>query len=115
MLAAIENTTLLDDVFLEDATTMALETHVASLASHAAGLFVPSGTMGNQLAIRTHLTRPPHSILCDSRAHILQYEAGGIANLSGTLVKSVTPSNGVYLTLEDIQKNVELSEDVHLC
>jgi threonine aldolase len=71
--------------------------------------------MGNQIAIRTHLTRPPHSILCDSRSHILQYEAGGVASLSGALIKGVTPSNGVYLTLEDVQRNVELSEDVHMC
>src|SRR6266487_4670573 len=115
MLAATVNTTLRDDVFLEDPTTIALEAHVASLTSHAAGLFVLSGTMGNQIAIRTHLMQPPHSILCDSRAHVLHYEAGGVASLSGALIKGVTPSNGVYLTLEDVQRNVELSDDVHMC
>lgn len=115
MLAAIQNTTLQDDVFQEDKTTNDLQTYVASRTSHEAGLFVLSGTMGNQLAIRTHLTQIPHSVLCDYRAHIIAYEAGGVASLSQAMVSGVVPSNGVYLTLEDIQKNVVLSDDIHGC
>src|SRR6187402_826542 len=115
MLAAIQNTTLLDDVFQEDPTTNSLESHMASLTQHEAALFVLSGTMGNQLALRTHLTQPPHSVLCDYRAHILQWEAGGVATLSGALVKGVVPKNGVYLTLEDIEKNVILGDEIHTC
>jgi threonine aldolase len=113
MLAAIQNTTLLDDVFLEDPTTNDLEAHMASLTSHEAALFVLSGTMGNQLALRAHLTQPPHSILCDYRAHILEWEAGGVASLCGALVRGVVPSNGVYLTLEDVKKNVKLGDEIH--
>lgn len=71
MLAAIQNTTLLDDVFREDPTTISLEEHVAQLTGHEAGLFVTSGTMGNQLSIRSHLAQPPHSILADRGSHIL--------------------------------------------
>lgn len=115
MLAAIQNTTLLDDVFKEDPTTNDLESYLASRTAHEAALFVLSGTMGNQLAIRAHLTQPPHSVLCDYRAHILEWEAGGVAALCGALVKGVVPSNGVYLTLEDIMKNVVLGEDIHSC
>jgi threonine aldolase len=115
MLAAIANTTLQDDVFLEDKTTNNLESHIASLTSHEAGLFVLSGTMGNQIAIRSHLTQIPHSVLCDYRAHILEYEAGGIASLSQAMVKGVVPRNGVYLTLEDVEANVILSDDIHKC
>lgn len=77
MLAAVQTCTLLDDVFEEDQTTKDLESHVAALAGKEAGLFVVSGTMGNQLALRSLLTQPPHAVLCDHRAHIIHYEAGG--------------------------------------
>ncbi|KAJ2900765.1 threonine aldolase [Zalerion maritima] len=102
MLAAIQSCSLLDDVFEEDTTTADLEAHVASLTGQEAGLFVLSGTMGNQLGLRTLLKQPPHSVLCDHRSHIIQYEAGGVASLSQALVRYITPSNGVYLTLDDI-------------
>ncbi|KAI9870144.1 MAG: hypothetical protein M1830_004635, partial [Pleopsidium flavum] len=85
MLSAITHTTLLDDVFGEDATTTSLESHLSTLSTHAAGLFTVSGTMANQLALRTHLLQPPHSILTDHRAHILDWEAGGAASLSGAM------------------------------
>lgn len=52
-------------------------------------------------------------MLCDYRAHILEYEAGGVASLSGALVKGVIPSNGVYLTLDDVKKNVKLGDEIH--
>lgn len=82
MLASIESCSLLDDVFVEDPTTMDLEAHVASLAGKEAGLLVLSGTMGNQLALRSLLTQPPHSVLCDHRSHIIKYEAGGYVGSS---------------------------------
>lgn len=115
MLAAIQNTTLLDDVFAEDPTTLSLESHMAALTGHPAALFVLSGTMGNQLALRAHLTQPPHSVLCDARAHILEWEAGGVASLCGALVRGVAPRNGSYLTLADVQAHITLSDDVHAC
>ena len=82
MLAAIQSCTLLDDVFLEDRTTADLESHVAALSGKEAGLFVTSGTMGNQLALRSLLVQPPHAVLCDHRSHILVYEAGGFVTSS---------------------------------
>jgi threonine aldolase len=115
MLHAIESTTLFDDVFLEDATTTALESSIASLTSHEAALLVMSGTMGNQVSMRCHLTQPPHSVLCDSRAHILNSEAGGVASLSGAQVNGVMPGNGVHLTLEDVKRHVIVSDDIHCC
>jgi threonine aldolase len=51
---------------------------VASLAGKEAGMFCCSGTQSNQLAIRTHLVQPPYSVLCDKRAHVNSYEAGGL-------------------------------------
>ncbi len=77
MLAAIQSCTLLDDVFNEDPTTTDLEALCAALCGMEAGLFVLSGTMGNQLALRALLTQPPHGILCDHGAHIVLHEAGG--------------------------------------
>ena len=77
MLEGIRTATLLDDVTEEDATTASLEAHVAALAGKEAGLFVLSGTMGNQVALRSLLTQPPHAVLCDYRSHIVQYEGGG--------------------------------------
>ncbi|KAF2096447.1 hypothetical protein NA57DRAFT_67185 [Rhizodiscina lignyota] len=115
MLAAISACTLLDDVFVEDPTTNDLESFIASLTGFPAALLVLSGTMGNQVALRSHLAGPPHSILCDHRAHILKHEAGGCASLSQAMVMGVTPKNGVYLTLEDVQENADLDDNVHHC
>jgi len=61
--------TLGDDVYFEP-TVRSLEVHVAKITGKEAALFVPSGTMSNQVALRTHLVQPPHSVLCDYRAHI---------------------------------------------
>jgi threonine aldolase len=58
MLLAIQNTTLFDDGYGEDTTTSSLEVSMATLCNHEAGVFVLSGTMGNQVAIRSHLTQP---------------------------------------------------------
>jgi len=77
MLAAIQSCTLLDDVFREDSTTADLEAHCAALTGKEAAVFVLSGTMGNQVALRALLTQPPHGVLCDYRSHIVKYEAGG--------------------------------------
>lgn len=58
-----------DDVYHEPCTK-ALEAHVASITGKEAALFLPSGTMSNQIALRTHLKQPPYTVLCDHRAHI---------------------------------------------
>ncbi|KAL2406538.1 Aldolase vrtJ [Exophiala dermatitidis] len=118
MLKAITHTTLLDDVVQEDPTTNSLEADMASLSGHEAGLLVMSGTMGNQVALRTHLATaggPPHSVLCDIRGHIYNYEAGGVSAISGAQLIAVRPSNGHHLTLEDVQQHTILSDDVHAC
>lgn len=115
MLRAIQNTTLLDDVYAEDPTTNSLESHMAELTRHEASLFVMSGTMGNQLALRSHLTQPPYAVLTDHRSHILNWEAGGVASLCGAMVQGVVPANGRYLTVEDIENSAVISDDVHAC
>ncbi|KAH9005997.1 pyridoxal phosphate-dependent transferase [Lactarius hatsudake] len=101
-----------DDVY-HDPNTAALEAHMARLFGKEAALFVPSGTMSNQLAVRTHLKQPPYSVLCDHRSHIYACEAGGIALHSGAQVIPVIPSNGRHLTLEDIQNFIVLDDNIH--
>ncbi|KAJ8084274.1 hypothetical protein PM082_003042 [Marasmius tenuissimus] len=101
-----------DDVYHEP-TTNALEAHVAKITGKEAGLFMPSGTASNQIALRAHLNQPPYSVLCDHRAHIYKYEAGGTGFHSGAAVTPVIPTNGHHLTLEDIKANMILGGDVH--
>jgi threonine aldolase len=115
MLEAVSTCSLLDDVFQEDPATNDLEAYVAERTGKEAGLFVLSGTMGNQLALRSLLTQPPYSVLCDYRAHIFTAEAGGTSNLTGAQIQTVVPKNGRYMTLEEIQENVTLDDDVHGC
>jgi len=69
MLAYASLATLGDDVYFEPSTA-ALEAHIAKLTGKEAGLFLPSGTASNQIALRTHLKQPPYSVLCDHRSHI---------------------------------------------
>ncbi len=71
-----------DDVYGEDPTTLELETLAAELVGKEAALFVPSGTMGNQLAIMTH-TRPGDEIIAGKRSHVVLHEGGAPARLSG--------------------------------
>jgi threonine aldolase len=122
--------TLGDDVYTEPSTkyvppflptpvldaslSSALEAHCASITVNEAGLFVTSGTAGNQIALRSHLKQPPYTVLCDYRAHIYRYEAGGAGFHSGAAVTAVVPSNGHHLTLEDVERAMIYGPDVHL-
>ena len=72
MYAYALNASLGDDVYHEP-STQALEAHAARITGKEAGLFMASGTMSNQIALRTHLIQPPYSIICDHRAHIHKY------------------------------------------
>src|SRR5947208_15963792 len=82
MRAAMAAAEVGDDVFHEDPTVNRLEARVAALLGQEAALFVPSGTMSNQVAVKVH-TQPGDELLCDAACHIYQYEAGGPAVLSG--------------------------------
>ena len=104
--------TFTDDVYSRDPTTVKLETEVAQLSGHQEGMFVPSGTMGNQICLRTHLTQPPHSVLCDERSHVYTNEAGGLAMFSQAMTTTIRPKNGKYITLEEVKANI-IGEDIH--
>ena len=112
MRAAMAQAEVGDDVYGEDPTVTALEAEVAALLGHEAGLFVPSGSLGNQLGIRL-LVSPGHEIVCDSLAHIARAELGAAAVFSGITFRTwraergrldvdairdlITPDAGPYL------------------
>jgi threonine aldolase len=111
MRAAMAAAEVGDDVFGEDPTVNELQDVVARMFDMEAGLFVPSGTMGNQLAVKTH-TQPGNEIILEADAHIFKYEAGAAGMLSGVITKILTGLNGV-LTAEQIEKAINNQDDIH--
>ncbi|GBD44218.1 L-allo-threonine aldolase [bacterium HR40] len=95
MREAIARAEVGDDVYGEDPTVRALEERVASLLGKEAALFVPSGTMANQVAIRTH-TEPGDEIVADARAHVLLYERAAPTALSGVMPRPIESETGVF-------------------
>ncbi len=83
-----------DDVYGEDPTVNRLEAMAAELLGKEAGLFVPTGVMGNQLAIRLH-TRPGDEVILEASAHILRYEGGSASSLSGVQLCPVPGTRGL--------------------
>lgn len=94
MRAAIANADVGDDVYGEDPLTIELERRVATLLGKEAGLFVPSGTMSNQLALRTQ-TRPGDQVLVGEGAHCQRFETGAAAALAGVQF-GVVGRGGMY-------------------
>jgi threonine aldolase len=90
-----------DDVYGEDPTVAELELQLATMFGHEAGLFCPSGTMTNQIAIAVH-TRPGDEVICDEGAHIYRYEGGGIMANSGCSVRLVQGDRGRF-TATDVE------------
>jgi threonine aldolase len=99
-----------DDVFGDDPTIRKLETRTAERLGKEAAIFVPSGTMSNQIAIALH-TRPGDELICDSRAHVYVWEAGGIARLSGVTSRTITTTDGM-LSLSDVEGCIR-PNDIH--
>jgi threonine aldolase len=82
-----------DDVLGDDPTVIALERRFAEMLGKDAAIFVPSGTMANQIAIKVH-TQPGDEILCHEGSHIIHYEGGGPAALSGCMIKALPGLRG---------------------
>ncbi|MEO5585428.1 MAG: GntG family PLP-dependent aldolase [Flavobacteriales bacterium] len=95
MREAMANAVVGDDVFGEDPTVNALEERMAKLFGHESGLYCPSGTMTNQIAINVH-TRPGDEVICEEGAHIYRYEGGGVMATSGCSVKFVPADRGRF-------------------
>ena len=101
MRAAMAAAEVGDDVYGEDPTINRLEERAAEIFAREAAVFVPTGTMGNQIAIRLH-TRPGQEIVCESRSHILDWEMATAASFSGCLIRPVVASRGI-LTWDHIE------------
>jgi threonine aldolase len=104
MRAAMAAAEVGDDVFHEDPTVNKLEERVAALLGKEAALFVPSGTMSNQVAVKTH-TQPGDELICEANCHIYNYEAGGPAVLSGVMCRTVEGDYGV-LDVSQLEDNI---------
>ena len=97
-----------DDVLGDDPTIIALQNMISELLDKEAALFVPSGTMSNAIAIRTH-TKPGDEIITESTSHIYIYEGGGYAALSGCSVALVPGKLGI-MTPKDVEKAIRKSD-----
>ena len=99
-----------DDVFVEDPSINELEQFSAEMFGMEAGIYCPSGTMTNQIAIKAH-TNPGDELICSYESHIYRYEGGGIAYNSGVSARLIPGDSGL-MTLEDVEKNIN-PDDIH--
>jgi threonine aldolase len=83
-----------DDVYAEDPTVNKLEQRAAEIFAREAAIFVPSGTMGNQIAIKLH-TKPGQEVICEERGHIYLYEMAMLSWFSGCLAHTLPAPNGI--------------------
>lgn len=90
-----------DDVYSEDPTVNALEARAAEVFGKEAAIFVPTGSMGNQIGLRMH-TEPGKEVVCESRAHVLDWEMGMAAVFSGCQLRTVQGNRGI-LRWKDIE------------
>jgi threonine aldolase len=107
-----------DDVFGEDPTVRRLEQKVAGLCGMEAALFVASGTMGNQIALKVH-THPGDEVILDENCHILNYEGGGPGLISGVQIRALPGKKGI-LTAKQIEavlrpENVHFARQTLIC
>ena len=93
-----------DDVYGEDPTVNRLEAEAVAIAGKEGALFVPTGTMGNTIGIKV-LTEHGQEVVCDSRAHILDYELAMVAWFSGCVVRAISTVHGL-LSAEEVRRSI---------
>ena len=111
MRAAMAAAPVGDDVYGDDPTVRQLEELAARTLGKEAAMFVPSGTMGNQVSIMTH-TRRGDEVICSENAHIVVHEVGATAVLSGVCLRTVK-SDDDQLTAEAVERAVR-PDDIHM-
>ena len=109
MLQAMMTAKVGDDVFGEDPSINELEQTSAAMFGMDAGLFCPSGTMTNQIAIKCH-TQPGNEVICDEDSHVYQYEGGGIAFNSAASVKLLHGDRG-RINAEQVKAAINHDDD----
>ncbi len=100
-----------DDVYREDPTVIKLETLGAKMLGKEAGLFVCSGTMGNQVAIMTH-TQRGDELITEAESHIFYYEVGDIAALSGVQARQIPGKRGI-MDPDDVKHAIRDPLNIH--
>jgi len=108
MLEAMSKASLGDDVLGDDPTVIELQEKAAKILGKEAGLYVPSGTMSNIVATRTH-TSPGDEIVTEAHSHVYQYEGGAFAALSGCSVALVHAKNGI-MNPEEVSNSIRKAE-----
>lgn len=108
MRAAMQSAEVGDDVSGDDPTVIRLQEKVSQMLGKEAGLFVPSGTMANAVAVRTH-TQPGDEIVAEEHSHLYVYEGGGFAALSGCSMALVPGINGI-VDPEVLQNRIRKSQ-----
>jgi threonine aldolase len=96
MRQAIANAEVGDEQRGLDPTTRALEERVAELLGHEAAVFLPSGTMCNEIAFRLHIRPGGDEVILDRTSHLVNFEAGGPAQLSGVMIRTLEGSGGIF-------------------
>ena len=104
MRAAMAAAEVGDDVYGEDPTVNRLEKRAAEIFGREAAIFVPTGTMGNQIGIRLH-TDHGQEVICEARSHILDWEMAMVAAYSGCVPRTVAGERGV-LRWEQIERAI---------
>ncbi|XP_023321463.1 probable low-specificity L-threonine aldolase 2 [Eurytemora carolleeae] len=112
MRTAIFNAPVGDDVFRDDPTVLLLESKIAEMSCKEAGLFVPSGTMGNLISVLTHCSQRGAEILLGDKSHIHLYEQGGVAQLGGVHPRTVKNLQNGTFSLEELESKIR-SDDPH--
>ncbi len=100
-----------DDVYREDPTVNELEDRAAGIVGTEGALYVPTGTMGNQVAVRTH-TEHGQEVLAERESHVVKWELGGMAQLSGLQVRTIEGDDRGVVAPEQVRENY-VAEDLH--
>jgi threonine aldolase len=97
-----------DDVYGEDPTVNRLQERAAEIFEKEAALFVPTGSMGNQIAVKLH-TRPGHEVVIEERGHIFNYEMAAMSAVAGTVARPVRSADGSgVLTWDDVASGLHV-------
>src|SRR5688572_27150535 len=115
MRAAMASAEVGDDVYGEDPTVNRLQERAAEIFEKEAALFVPTGSMGNQIAVKLH-TQPGQEVVIEERGHIFNYEMGTPAVVSGVMMRPVKSADGSgHLTWNEIAAVLHIDQPYYSC
>lgn len=115
MRAAMAAAEVGDDVYGEDPTVNRLQVRAAEIFGKEAALYVPTGSMGNQIAVKLH-TRPGQEVIIEERGHIFNYEMGTPAVVSGVMMRPVKSADGSgHLTWDEIASALHVNQPYYAC